>query len=138
MHTKTARSVGGEAAIVDPVGVTGSGCVSGGIGQSRLTRSRANRRNTMDCAILNEMFIEDDARKEDKRSKQLIREYERDQKRQSMILNYPVPTLASGNAVQTTTNEKVRLNNPSINEEHTENMTTNRSSNINTTPKLVS
>lgn len=51
-----------------------------------MIRSRVNRRNTMDCAILNEMFVEDDSSKYvDKRSKQLLRESERDLKRASMI-----------------------------------------------------
>lgn len=49
----------------------------------RLARSRADRRNTLDCAILNEMIIEpsiDDKARTDKRSIQLQRDYERDQK----------------------------------------------------------
>lgn len=49
----------------------------------RLARSRADRRNTLDCAILNEMIIEpsiDDKTRSDKRSIQLQRDYERDQK----------------------------------------------------------
>lgn len=52
-------------------------------GPGRLARSRADRRNTLDCAILNEMIIEpsiDDKTRADKRSIQLQREYERDQK----------------------------------------------------------
>lgn len=53
-------------------------------------RSRANRRNTMDCALLNEMFIDDDSKFSDKRSKQLLRESERDNKRSSMALVGPV------------------------------------------------
>lgn len=61
----------------------------------RMTRSRVNRRNTMDCAILNEMFIDDDSAKHngDKRAKQLLRESERDMKRASMALVGPVAGL---------------------------------------------
>lgn len=49
----------------------------------RLARSRADRRNTLDCAILNQMIIEpsiDEKARSDKRSIQQQREYERDQK----------------------------------------------------------
>lgn len=49
----------------------------------RLTRSRTDRRNTLDCAILNQMIIEpsiDDKARSDKRSIQLQRDFERDQK----------------------------------------------------------
>lgn len=60
-------------------------------GTSRLARNRASRRNTMDCAILNEIFIDDDPKKSDKRSIQLLRESERDMKRASGII-YPTAT----------------------------------------------
>lgn len=49
----------------------------------RLARSRADRRNTLDCAILNQMIIEpsiDEKTRADKRLIQQQREYERDQK----------------------------------------------------------
>lgn len=49
----------------------------------RLARSRADRRNTLDCAILNEMIIEpsiDDKTRSDKRTTQMQRDYEREQK----------------------------------------------------------
>lgn len=52
-------------------------------GRGRLARSRADRRNTLDCALLNQMIIEpsiDDKTRSDKRSIQLQRDYERDQK----------------------------------------------------------
>jgi mitogen-activated protein kinase kinase kinase 4 len=52
-------------------------------GRGRLARSRADRRNTLDCALLNQMIIEpsiDDKSRSDKRSIQLQRDYERDQK----------------------------------------------------------
>lgn len=52
-------------------------------GRGRLARSRADRRNTLDCAILNQMIIEpsiDDKTRSDKRSIQLQRDFERDQK----------------------------------------------------------
>lgn len=51
--------------------------------RGRLARSRADRRNTLDCAILNQMIIEpsiEDKARSDKRSIQLQRDYERDQK----------------------------------------------------------
>lgn len=50
---------------------------------------RVNRRNTLDCALLNEMFIDDDSKKVDKRSMQLLRESERDMKLSSGII-YPI------------------------------------------------
>lgn len=49
----------------------------------RLARSRLDRRNTLDCAILNQMIIEpsiDEKMRSDKRLIQQQREYERDQK----------------------------------------------------------
>lgn len=52
-------------------------------GRGRLARSRADRRNTLDCAILNQMIIEpsiDDKARTDKRSLQMQRDFERDQK----------------------------------------------------------
>lgn len=52
-----------------------------------MARCRANRRNTMDCAILNQIFIDDDTKKPDKRSIHLLRSDERDQKLAST--NYP-------------------------------------------------
>ncbi|CRK88476.1 CLUMA_CG002214, isoform A [Clunio marinus] len=51
--------------------------------RGRLARSRADRRNTVDCAILNQMIIEpsiDDKTRSDKRSIQIQRDFERDQK----------------------------------------------------------
>jgi mitogen-activated protein kinase kinase kinase 4 len=52
--------------------------------RGRLARSRADRRNTLDCAILNQMIIEpsidDKTTRSDKRSIQLQRDFERDQK----------------------------------------------------------
>lgn len=51
----------------------------------RLARSRADRRNTLDCAILNQMIIEpsiDEKARNDKRLLQQQREYEREQKLQ--------------------------------------------------------
>lgn len=50
---------------------------------SRLARSRLDRRNTLDCAILNQMIIEpsiDEKLRSDKRLIQQQREYEREQK----------------------------------------------------------
>lgn len=58
---------------------------------------KVNRRNTLDCALLNEIFIDDDSKKCDKRSMQLLRESERDLKLSSGII-YPMagsPTPAS-------------------------------------------
>lgn len=61
---------------------------SGRGGGGRLARSRADRRNTLDCAILNQMIIEpsiDDKARSDKRSIQLQRDFERDQKMANAI-----------------------------------------------------
>lgn len=58
-------------------------CVKMRPGKGRLVRSRADRRNTLDCAILNQMIIEpsiDDKTRSDKRTLQMQRDYERDQK----------------------------------------------------------
>lgn len=67
---------------------------------------RVNRRNTLDCALLNEMFIDDDSKKCDKRSMQLLRESERDMKLSSGIIypisGSPTPANASPNKVTTT------------------------------------
>lgn len=55
----------------------------------RLARSRLDRRNTLDCAILNQMIIEpsiDEKMRSDKRLIQQQREYERDQKN-AMVTN---------------------------------------------------
>lgn len=52
-------------------------------GRGRSARSRADRRNTLDCAILNQMIIEPsiiDSVRNDKRSIQLQRDFDRDQK----------------------------------------------------------
>lgn len=54
-----------------------------------MARSRASRRNTLDCALLNEIFIDDDTKKSDKRSMQLLRESERDLKLSAAII-YPI------------------------------------------------
>lgn len=60
-------------------------------GASRMARSRINRRNTMDCALLNQMFIEDEAkRNSDKRAMQLLRESEREIKMNGAIGGGPV------------------------------------------------
>lgn len=76
-------------------------------GTTRMARSRANRRNTMDCAILNEMFIDDDNNKSiDKRARNLLRDSEREAKRSS-VLNPPPP---------------VELSNPMTYEERAESM----------------
>lgn len=47
---------------------------------SRLSRSRVQRRNTMDCAILNQMFVDEESKRIDKRAQALLRESERDLK----------------------------------------------------------
>lgn len=74
-------------------------------GINRMSK-RVNRRNTLDCALLNEMFIDDDSKKCDKRSMQLLRESERDMKLSSGIIypiaGSPTPANASPNKVTTT------------------------------------
>lgn len=56
------------------------------------TKSRVLRRNTMDCALLNEMFIDEECKRTDKRAQALLRDSERELKN-SMALgangNYP-------------------------------------------------
>lgn len=56
-----------------------------------MARSRVNRRNTLDCALLTEIFVDDDSKKAtDKRSLQLLRDSERELKHSNMaIANYP-------------------------------------------------
>ncbi|KAM7360361.1 mitogen-activated protein kinase kinase kinase 4 isoform 2-T3 [Cochliomyia hominivorax] len=52
-------------------------------GMSRMARCRVLRRNTMDCALLNEMFVNEDsgnAKRTDKRAQALLRESERELK----------------------------------------------------------
>lgn len=53
-------------------------------GNPRMTRSRVLRRNTMDCALLNEMFVNEDSssasKRTDKRAQALLRESERELK----------------------------------------------------------
>lgn len=66
-----------------------------------MARSRASRRNTLDCALLNEMFIDDDTKKSDKRSLQLLRESERDLKLSSNIIY-----VVSGSPTLTTSSTK--------------------------------
>lgn len=74
-------------------------------GINRMSK-RVNRRNTLDCALLNEMFIDDDSKKCDKRSMQLLRESERDMKLSSGIIypisGSPTPANTSPNKVATT------------------------------------
>lgn len=63
------------------------------VNNSRMSRSRVNRRNTMDCALLNEMFVEDGdktKRQVDKRAITISRGEDRDSK--LLMLNVP-PTI---------------------------------------------
>ena len=48
-------------------------------GMSRMARSRVLRRNTMDCALLNEMFVNEEKRN-DKKLQSLLRDSERELK----------------------------------------------------------
>ena len=57
---------------------------------SRMSRSRVLRRNTMDCALLNEMFVEDEIKRIDKRAITIQRGEDRDSK--LLMLNLP-PTI---------------------------------------------
>ncbi|XP_075149003.1 mitogen-activated protein kinase kinase kinase 4 isoform X2 [Haematobia irritans] len=69
-------------------------------GTPRMTRSRVLRRNTMDCALLNEMFVNEDssgaAKRTDKRAQALLRESERELKN-SLALNSTTAVLSSYN-----------------------------------------
>ncbi|XP_064549547.1 mitogen-activated protein kinase kinase kinase 4 isoform X2 [Drosophila montana] len=49
-------------------------------GMTRMARSRVLRRNTMDCALLNEMFVNDEGKRTDKRLQSLLRDSEREMK----------------------------------------------------------
>lgn len=91
----------------------------------RMLRSRVNRRNTMDCAILNEMFVDDDCAKftaADKRSKQLLRESERDMKRATLSAIGPSASLSVVEAAnmhllgdgQTTSGDRQTLDGPML------------------------
>ncbi|XP_013114398.2 mitogen-activated protein kinase kinase kinase 4 isoform X1 [Stomoxys calcitrans] len=70
-------------------------------GTPRMTRSRVLRRNTMDCALLNEMFVNEDgsgnaAKRTDKRAQALLRESERELKN-SLALSSTAAVLSSYN-----------------------------------------
>lgn len=67
-------------------------------GMSRMARSRVQRRNTMDCAILNQMFIDEESKKSDKRAQALLREAERDMK-QSMAITSATNYHSRGSAM---------------------------------------
>lgn len=68
-----------------------------------MTRSRVLRRNTMDCALLNEMFVNEDSatKRADKRAQALLRESERELKNSlaltsaSVVLNNYNPRVTS-------------------------------------------
>lgn len=62
---------------------------------SRMSRSRVNRRNTMDCALLNEMFVEDEIKRNDKRAITLQRGEDRDSKLQMLNVPPTIPERAS-------------------------------------------
>ncbi|XP_017041008.1 mitogen-activated protein kinase kinase kinase 4 isoform X2 [Drosophila ficusphila] len=49
-------------------------------GNTRMARSRVLRRNTMDCALLNEMFVNEENKRTDKRLQSLLRDSEREMK----------------------------------------------------------
>ncbi|XP_055378356.1 mitogen-activated protein kinase kinase kinase 4 isoform X2 [Condylostylus longicornis] len=65
------------------------GCPKGPAGRLCRRLARVQRRNTMDCAILNEMFINEETKRVDKRAQQLLRESERDQKHSMALTNLP-------------------------------------------------
>ncbi|XP_016985074.1 mitogen-activated protein kinase kinase kinase 4 isoform X3 [Drosophila rhopaloa] len=47
---------------------------------TRMARSRVLRRNTMDCALLNEMFVNEENKRTDKRLQSMLRDSEREMK----------------------------------------------------------
>ena len=59
-------------------------------GMTRMARSRVLRRNTMDCALLNEMFVNEDSKRSDKRAQAILRDQERELKN-SMASIIPIP-----------------------------------------------
>lgn len=111
-----------------------------------MARTRANRRNTLDCAILNDIFIDDDTKKNDKRSIQLLRESERDIKLSSGIIqpttglispNHMSPNKSKTAAAASTKNDR---NSMVILEERAESSPVGRlclSNNLSVVPKLV-
>lgn len=110
-------------------------------GISRMARSRASRRNTLDCALLNEIFIDDDTKKSDKRSMQLLRESERDLKLASGII-YPIsgsPTLNTSPSKTASIAKNVTIQ--TAYDERSENFpSSNRmcvSNNLSVIPKLI-
>ncbi|XP_030370618.1 mitogen-activated protein kinase kinase kinase 4 isoform X2 [Scaptodrosophila lebanonensis] len=73
----------GSAAVSVSTDVGGTGAGGSGTskkGMSRMARSRVLRRNTMDCALLNEMFVNDESKRTDKRLQSLLRDSERELK----------------------------------------------------------
>lgn len=107
---------------------------------------RVNRRNTLDCAILNEIFIDDDTKKCDKRSMQLLRESERDMKLASGII-YPIsgsPTPINTSPSKPTntnyTKNVINTNVASIAYDDRDNFPSGRtavSNNLSVVPKLI-
>ncbi|KAH8236512.1 hypothetical protein KR026_003876, partial [Drosophila bipectinata] len=57
-----------------------SACGTPKKGMTRMARSRVLRRNTMDCALLNEMFVNEENKRTDKRLQSLLRDSEREMK----------------------------------------------------------
>lgn len=109
-----------------------------------MARTRANRRNTLDCAILNDMFIDDDSKKSDKRSIQLLRESERDIKLSSGIIQ-PAAGVISPSHVspnknsknQSNTSTKLDRNSMAIVEERAESSPVGRNCCLSVVPTLI-
>lgn len=115
-------------------------------GVNRMSR-RVNRRNTLDCALLNEIFIDDDTKKSDKRSMQLLRESERDIKMSSSIIypisGSPTPVNTSPNKTASNTNygtNVINTNKTSASYDERDNFPPGRtcaSNNLSVVPKLI-
>ncbi|XP_032596236.1 mitogen-activated protein kinase kinase kinase 4 isoform X2 [Drosophila grimshawi] len=68
--------------IVEPCAAAADS-VAGGTpkkGMTKMARNRVQRRNTMDCALLNEMFVNEESKRTDKRLQSLLRDSEREMK----------------------------------------------------------
>ncbi|XP_054725880.1 mitogen-activated protein kinase kinase kinase 4 isoform X1 [Anastrepha obliqua] len=75
---KKAHAVASVGSSIDPMPSTPKK------GMTRMARSRVLRRNTMDCALLNEMFVNEENKRTSKRAQDLLRDAERELKN-SMI-----------------------------------------------------
>ncbi|XP_011195434.2 mitogen-activated protein kinase kinase kinase 4 isoform X1 [Zeugodacus cucurbitae] len=89
---KKAHAVASVGSSIDPAPSTPKK------GMTRMARSRVLRRNTMDCALLNEMFVNDENKRTSKRAQDLLRDAERELKN-SMISSTSTSYAARGSSL---------------------------------------